>query len=188
MVLLGAIDDFKELRLDCAAWVPEFSGYVTETTAVPFVRRWCRFLCSGFQLNEPSRARPRTVRAAGMIDVRRYFSAMWIQRIEQAVTQPQQNVFSLAAASVNAEVTLHESVHQWAVNSTPPPNVQVGHCLQQRYQQDGNFCHMRAPFYSLQHNAELGDGQADFHYEVDASGKVDSEYVHVRRHAEPFVK
>jgi hypothetical protein len=115
-------------------------------------------------------------------------SWVWVQRIEQAVTQPLQNVFLLSAAEVNAEVTLHETVHEWGVNPVPPPNVQVGHCLRERYQTDGRFCHMHAPFYNLLHNPELGDGQADFHYEVDANGNVDSEYTHIRRHGEPFVK
>ena len=119
----------------------------------------------------------------------RHHSWVWVQRIEQAVAEPLQNVFSLSASNVNSEVTLHESVHQWRVNPVPPTaTVKVGHCLSQRYQQDGKYCLMHAPFYSQQHNAELGDGLADFHYTVDASGKVDSEYVHIRQHAEPFVK
>jgi hypothetical protein len=115
-------------------------------------------------------------------------SWVWVGRIELAVTQPPQNVFTLSAQALNAEVTLHETVHQLRVNTVPPANVQVGHCLKERYQMDGKYCHMHAPFYDLAHNGELGDGAADFHYEVDAGGNVDSEYIHIRRHAEPFVK
>jgi hypothetical protein len=100
-----------------------------------------------------------------------------------------QPVHLLSARSVNSEVTLHESMHQWAVNPPPTPaGVQVGHCLFQRYQHDDVYCLMHAPYYDPAHNHELGDGVATFHYEVTANGNVHSEYTHVRRHSEPYVQ
>jgi hypothetical protein len=116
-------------------------------------------------------------------------SWVWVRRIELAVTEAVQPVYHLSAPTVNSETTLHESMHQWAVNPPPnPPNVKVGHCLFERYQNDGMYCHMHAPYYDPQHNGEMGDGAAAFHYEVSSNGSVHSEYLHVRRHDDPFVQ
>ncbi len=83
------------------------------------------------------------------------------------------------------EVVVHEVVHQWGVN--PPPssaNVNVGHCLEQRYQHDGKYCLMHMPYHDAAHNSEFSDGLVALHYRRQ-NNMVDSEHITIRHATEP---
>ena len=108
-------------------------------------------------------------------------SWIWIGRIETAVTEPNQNVFSLNATNVNREVVPHELGHQWKVNVASGD----GHCLSNAYTNDGTFCGMHRSFNLRAHNPELGDGVFLFHYDKPRTGPADSEYLTIRRRPEP---
>jgi hypothetical protein len=108
-------------------------------------------------------------------------SMIWTGRIETAVTQANQNVFSLSPANVNREVVVHELAHQWRVNAGSPD----GHCLEDAYVLNGTFCGMHRSFYIPAHNPELGDGIILFHYSHPQNAAVDSEYMTIRNAAEP---
>lgn len=115
------------------------------------------------------------------------FSRSWIWggRIEAAVGEPTQPVHAQSPTSVMKEVVVHEIGHQWKVNQAPASSsVNLGHCLEERYQQDGKYCLMHMPFNDPGHNPEFGDGAVALHYRNQNSA-IDSEYITIRRALEP---
>lgn len=112
------------------------------------------------------------------------YSVIWAGRIQRATADAVQPIFGQAPLAVEREVIVHELTHQWRVNPILAAGATSGHCLEQRFQNDGRFCLMHIPVYDPAHNAEFSDGQVSLHY-LKTQGNVDSEYVTIRRAAEP---
>jgi len=88
------------------------------------------------------------------------------------------------------ESIAHELTHQWRVN--PPTATTGGHCGsialalggKTMYDDGSRACPMSRDLYASGDPQE-GDGIFKFHYQKDNNGKVDSEYLRIRRREEP---
>lgn len=99
---------------------------------------------------------------------------MYLGRIESILnSQPNRD-------KANGEITAHELAHQWKVNPQPPYPV-GGHCDKDMYNAAQLKCSMNS---EVDTTSQYHDGIVEFHY-TGSDASVDSEYITIRRKAEP---
>jgi hypothetical protein len=101
---------------------------------------------------------------------------------------------SIGSSAVAREAIPHELAHQWLVNqvvASNPSTLALGHCdkalgtVQTMSSHSGLMCTM-TDGEILYRSPEASDGVVGFHYKTLAGGQVDSEYIRIRRRAEPI--
>lgn len=136
-------------------------------------------------------------------------SVVFRGQVEREIADNTSPLYQLDAAQVLRKVEVHEVAHQWWVNNGPP-----GHCNAVGYDSSmpypvqqtppaatpagTMFCTMAfdgaltmpapwSPFPSiLQTVRQYGNGHTAFHMTVDGNGVWDSEYLMLRRAADPW--
>jgi hypothetical protein len=92
---------------------------------------------------------------------------------------PQQLIYGEDPLEVGAETLVHELTHLWDVNTATGE-----HCSLQIYPQHPSGGTADCVMHAVS-DASSADGIVAFHYVVDSSGNVDSEYRVIREAAEP---
>ncbi|MEA2571166.1 MAG: hypothetical protein QOI24_3167 [Acidobacteriota bacterium] len=108
------------------------------------------------------------------------FSYVWRQTIDTATAGPKSKyplTSGLNATTVSGEVLVHELAHQWNVNTGYPGN----ECDKKSYANAVNYCHGNGP----QNSGQYGDGIIKFHYVGSSPANADSEYMTIRKAADP---
>jgi len=108
-------------------------------------------------------------------------------KIEDMVHEDGGVMMNLDPDIVTFENVAHELTHQWRVNINPRPpgGDDVGHCVENAFDNPRMFCRMAKNWTDDSHNGERADGIIKLHY-VKRNSVVDSEYVTARQAAEPM--